>query len=175
MRAPVVVGLGSLVLVAILELACAGAPAERQFKFSAFMFQRGRGRAICEGRISAQTYQKWFKKDYLAAGERIEVPKDAAAFGVLILTDGEEILGMPFYRWKAGEENYFACQGAVLGQAPMFSVIEQTEDAFSRALKQKLAELEKAGKGDPAAGATSCLPVFSCRDVIDNDSLSWSD
>ena len=55
---------------------------------------------IFRGQISAEQYKKWFKSDYPGLGERIEIPKDATFFGTLVLTNGNEVIVLPFYEWR---------------------------------------------------------------------------
>ena len=118
-------------------------PAPRKFKFAAIVFDHAGNRAIFEGRITAQQFQKWFKKNYAVEGERIETPRDATAFGTLVLTDGDEVLVMPFYKWGGDKQEYFACQSHAIGEAPMFRVLERSEESFLKSMKSTLGGIEK--------------------------------
>src|SRR5574340_997711 len=140
MRAIIITGAVSLLVAALAHALPPGSPVPHQFKFKGVLFGHPDNRVICEGRIPAGQFQKWFKKDYPVGGERVETPKDAAAIGALVLTDGEEVLIMPLYRWGSGRDTHFACQSAGVGRAPMFSVVEQPQETFFQVIKRKLAE-----------------------------------
>ena len=119
-------------------------PAPRKFKFAAIVFDHAGNRAIFEGLITAQQFQKWFKKNYAVEGERIETPRDATAFGTLVLTDGDEVLVMPFYKWGGDKQEYFACQSHAIGEVPpMFRVLERSEESFLKSMKSTLGGIEK--------------------------------
>lgn len=113
----------------------------RPFKYAAILFDHKSNEVKCAGRVSTEQFSKWFKRDYGVGGERIETPQDAVPFGVLILTDGDEIMTMPFYRWDGPKDGYFACQSASIGKAPMFTVLERTEADFISSVRRKLSEL----------------------------------
>ena len=110
-------------------------------RYAGILFDHKSNEVKCEGRISREQFRKWFKEDYDVGGERIETPQDAVSFGVLVLTDGDEIVTMPFYRWGGPKDSYFACQSAEIGKAPMFSVLERTEADFIASARRNLSEL----------------------------------
>jgi hypothetical protein len=93
------------------------------------------------GHLSAERFQEWFKSDYGAGGERIEIPKNATLLGTLVITDGDEILMMPFYTWGDGNHKHFSCQGFTFGKAPAFSVAADTETEFLQRMKKRLESL----------------------------------
>ncbi len=149
-----ILGIMSLLVVAIAHAAPPDARHATPFKYAVVVFDHQANRVVCEGRISARQFQKWFKEDYAVAGERIETPKDATACGALTLSDGNEILVMPLYRWGSGKVRQFACQSHEIGRAPMFSVVEEAEPVFFQTIRNRLVELSKAEPRVPATGVS---------------------
>jgi hypothetical protein len=133
------------VLAAILGLGTSGAQQKiTPFIFTCVVFDQKQARTVLKGQIEAQQFKKWFKEDYPVEGERIEPPADAIAFGCLVVTDGEEILVMPLYKWGKAKQLHFACQLHEIGRAPMFSVVTDSEEALVQKMKAALAKMEKA-------------------------------
>jgi len=129
--------------------------------FTCVVFDQKEARTVLKGQIEAQQFKKWFKEDYAVAGERIEPPADAVAFGCLVVTDGEELFVMPLCKWGTTKQQHFACQLHEIGRAPMFSVVTDSEEALIQKMK---AALEKMGK-------TSVAPLLSQKiGVLENDS-----
>ena len=120
--------------------------ASTHFKYSVVVFDHEANRVICEGLITAEKFKEWFKSDFLVSGERIETPKDAIAFGSLILTDGNEVLSMPLYRWSSQKVSFFTCASHAIGKAPKFYVVEQTEEKFYDTIKARLRRSKKPNK-----------------------------
>jgi hypothetical protein len=119
-----------------------GEPHSEQFKYAAIAFDHNNTQVVLQGRISHRRFQEWFKTDYPVAGERIEIPNSATSFGALVLTDGNEILVMPFYMWGDERSRQFCCQGREFGKAPKFSVGERSEKSFFESMKRRLKSLE---------------------------------
>ena len=153
MREWTIFGIASLFVTVVAHATPPEKPGSAQFKYVVVVFDHEANRVICEGRISARQFQKWFKRDYAVGGEQVEVPQNATALGALILSDGDEILVMPLYRWGSETVKYFACQSHTIGRAPMFHVLKKSEEEFFRAVKSALAELSRAEPSDPARGA----------------------
>jgi hypothetical protein len=139
----------SLFLAFLVTSANAKEAEEKQFKLSCVLFDHKSNQIALSGHVGANKFKEWFKRDYPVAAERIETPKHATAFGVLVLTDGADILAMPCYTWRAGELTYFACQSQEIGRAPMFTVIETSQQAFINSMNERLNEIGKAEQVAP--------------------------
>jgi len=136
--------------IAVLLVSCAspgghgisGESDANRFKYAAMTFDHNNTQVVFQGRMSRRHFQEWFKADYPVGGERVEIPKDATSFGALVLTDGDEILLMPFYTWGDERSAQFACHGREFGRAPKFAVLEQSEKSFLDSMKRRLESLE---------------------------------
>ena len=114
----------------------------KPFTYQVITFVKNDPQTVCQGRMTADQFRKWFKSDYSVAGERVEIPGDATPFGALVLTGGDELIVLPLYTWQGEKVRHFACQGFKFGRAPSFSVWERSEEAFLRSMKERLAALE---------------------------------
>ena len=149
MRARSVIFLAVVAIAAVLALGASGEQAEKkQFKFACILFDRKENQAVFQGHMNTHQFRKWFREDYAVAGERFETPKEATAFGALVLTDGDEILVMPLYTWGNRKQKYYACQSHTIGAAPMFRVLEKSKKRFLDKMKAELGKLQKAEPKD---------------------------
>jgi hypothetical protein len=117
-------------------------PDQKTIRYEAITIKGNQPETVFQGNISPEQFQKWFKSDYVVGGERIEVPKDATLFGTLVLTDGQQILVMPFYTWGDEKHKDYRCQGFEVGKAPAFAVSGQSEKVFLQSMKKRLETLE---------------------------------
>ena len=102
-------------------------------KFTAVVFAGPGNRVICEGRMTSEQFENWFKKDPKGMdGKRGGTPQNAVAFGALVLTDGEGIFIMPFYRSGDEKVKYYVCQGA-LARPRSFTLRHSPKRTFWRA------------------------------------------
>lgn len=133
-----------LIAMGAVAVAQAQQTGPKAFTLSCVLFEHKESQVVLRGHVDADKLQAWFKSDYPVAGERIETPTNATAFGVLLLTDGAELLVIPCYTWRAGELTYFACQSYEIGHAPMFTVMSTSRKAFIKSLKERLNEIGTA-------------------------------
>ncbi len=113
-------------------------------KYACILFDGKQGnKTVVEGRIPRAQFVKWFKEDYHVGGERVETPSDAKVIGALVLTDGDEILVMPMHSWSIRGFTSFACQSIEIGNAPMFSVLEESKKQFLATMQTRLKQLSK--------------------------------
>jgi len=148
------IGFISVVLSAFMLTALAETHAEKQIMYAAITFDHNNSQTVFQGRMSRKHFQEWFRTDYPVAGERVEIPDEATSFGALVLTDGDEILVMPFYRWGGEKSVQFACHGHDLGRAPKFAVLEQSEKTFVESMKKAIGKIGIAEPNAPANGAS---------------------
>ena len=138
----------TIIAVVLLTGVVVGAVAKQSegkpFKLSCVLFDHRDNQIVLTGHVRAGKLQGWFKSDYAVGGERVETPKNATAFGALVVTDGDDILTMPCYTWNVEQLTYFACQSHQIGHAPMFTVIETSEEAFVMSMKKRLNEIGEA-------------------------------
>lgn len=123
-----------VVLVAVLLLVSAG-PA-KQYRFTCILFEHGADSVVKQGVISEARFQEWFKRGYSVGGERVETPPNATVIGVLVLTDGNEVLVMRMSTWNNGLN--YACQSKEIGKAPKFRATGDSKDAFVANLKREI-------------------------------------
>jgi hypothetical protein len=138
------VAVGSVLILASLfaSEAIGDQSEKRPFHYSCVIFDRKDNQTVFKGVLDMQRFQKWFKEDYGVGGERVETPKDATVFGVLVLTDGEETLVMPLYTWGNDKGRYFACQSHTIGRAPMFGVLADTQKNLIDRMKSELSRTD---------------------------------
>jgi hypothetical protein len=114
----------------------------KRFSYEAIAIKQNQPRVIFRGHITAKQFQKWFKSNFAVIGARVEIPKDAMLWGTLVLTNGQEILVLPFYQWNNQTRSVYCCQGFEFGKAPMFRTLEKSEESFLRSMKRQLENLD---------------------------------
>ena len=153
---------GIVILAALMQTSSAKEEPHKTVRFACVVFDKEGHRTELEGDISHPQFIKWFKKDYRVGGERVETPAEATAFGVLALTDGEEILVMPLYKWGKGNRKLFSCQSIAIGKAPMFNVVAESQKELLSTMKSRFGELSMTSE-KPRRGKKTTRAAGPCR------------
>ncbi len=117
-----------------------------QFLFGQKLFDQ-KGQIAFEGALNAKQFYTWFKPRLtFSSGPIFVLPNDAAIFGALILTNGEERIAIPLYRWMDGKTEVFSCRSDsanFLVQTPGNLRKTSTRQDFLEEMKTKLIEISK--------------------------------
>lgn len=131
--------LPTLLLLIHCSIVCGSGFTEKQFKYVCVVFENGADRVYFKGEMDTERFQILFKDHGLANYSKNVIPKDAIVFGVFAISDGNEILIMPLYKWAKRRSAYCACQIKPKGKDSIYSFMTQaSQNVFLKTLKSRL-------------------------------------
>jgi hypothetical protein len=94
-------------IAACLLSSCSAEP----YRYHLIVFERSAGKVLAEGAGQPGACKVMFEPA-IYMGPVIDIPKDAAVFGTLVVTRKEELKALPLYTWqdKSGGR-HFGCNG----------------------------------------------------------------
>jgi hypothetical protein len=112
---------------------------EKRFKYVCVIFEKGVDRIAFKGKMDTERFQILFKDHGLANYSKNVIPKDATVFGVFAISDSNEILIMPLYKWAKRRSDYCACQIKPKGKDSIYSFMTYaSQNLFLKTLKSRL-------------------------------------
>ena len=120
-------------MAACMLSSCSAEP----YRYNLIVFERSAGKLLADG-VGKPEYCKALFEPSVYLGPVIDIPKDAAVFGTLVVTRKEELKAIPLYIWqdKSGGRN-FGCNGP----GPQFAHHAKTEKELVKSLTGTLSEL----------------------------------